>query len=56
MDTKNPLSVAQGASVSIGPDAKLSNSCRPRLQASPAARLRLAALLWKPSAMEADHG
>lgn len=57
MATKNPLSMAQRASLSIGPDTKPSTRPRPRLQANPAMAARLRWWLRiLPFTVEARHG
>lgn len=45
MDTKNPRAGGTGASVSIAADTEASNRNRPKLQATRAAKVRLANLL-----------
>lgn len=46
MDSKNPHAKGAGASMVPGQNTEASSPTRPVLQANPAMRLRLSALLW----------
>lgn len=55
METENPRAGSTGASVSIAADTETPTRNRPKLQASPEARLHLSALLWAEK-LGARHG